>query len=69
MLIDRDFISSEIAYNSKKLARRYARLSEFLSKNVPSVIIKNELRLIKEACDQLIILYNKQDNLKKEAKL
>lgn len=69
MLIDRNFISSEIAYNSKKLDRRYTRLSEFLSKNVPSVIIKNELRLIKEACDQLIILYNKQDNLKKEAKL
>lgn len=43
------------------LKRRVERLSEEFKLNAPKIVIKTELRLIKDACDRLLL--NFEENL------
>ena len=47
-----------------RLDRRYQRLQAELEIKAPTLIIKNEIRLIKDACDQ-ILKYLEEKTLEK----
>jgi len=41
------------------LTKRMERLNKEIKNNAPEIIIKNELRLIKDACDKLLEKFDK----------